>query len=317
MSREVMYAVVALSLALVVLLMFLRTREHLQMNDKVKLVTSGGKYDKEQAKRIMSMAPADMQQAFIDYAKKNPQNPFGRQPPEVTTPEEQAAYGISTITDYAVAKIYEPAKTPITPDDIDRFLSGFVAELDPIAQQTYIQQHQNGNLRKLLISYFIQEQPAATTPATTPTPATVATPAVEGSEERLVLTDSSDFGQAVEIFKHNYIQYRTTGKTFYKEAYENAQRWIEKYLAGLNENIEKSSDDITDFVNKYASSGSDIGNLGASLREIRRDGPALQNKYETVKRIQAEESKVDYTDYYVKGAIAAALLGVGVVVSLL
>lgn len=136
-------------------------------------------------------------------------------------------------------------------------------------------------------------------------------------EDRLILTESSDFGQAVEIFKYNYIQYRTTGKTYYKDAYESAQKWIEDYLARLNGDIEKSGSDIKEFVDKYANSGTDIGNLGASLKEIRREGPALQDKYETIKRIQTEESKTDYTDYYVKGGIAAALLGVGVVMSLL
>jgi hypothetical protein len=136
-------------------------------------------------------------------------------------------------------------------------------------------------------------------------------------EERLVLTETSDFGQAVEIFKYNYIQYRTTGKTHYRDAYENAQKWIEDYLSRVNTNIEKSGTEIKDFMTKYASSGSEIGDLGASLKEIRRDGPALQNKYETIKRIQAEESKPDYTAYYVKGGIAAALLGVGAVVSFL
>lgn len=302
-----MYAVAAVSLVLILLLALFRTREHLEMNDKIKRAHRRGEYDKVEGMRRYAMAPEEMKQAFLSYAAKNPQNPFGSQPPNLDTPDDVAAFGISRLVDMFVEMMYEPATTPITVETIDAAIAAIVSHYPDMSENVRIQSLQNGNARKLLISYFIGDEPKAAEAPKAP----------EAPEERLVLTETSDFGQAVEIFKYNYIQYRTTGKTHYRDAYENAQKWIEDYLSRVNTNIEKSGTEIKDFMTKYASSGSEIGDLGASLKEIRRDGPALQNKYETIKRIQAEESKPDYTAYYVKGGIAAALLGVGAVVSFL
>ncbi len=123
-----------------------------------------------------------------------------------------------------------------------------------------------------------------------------------------------DFGQAVEIYKQNYIQYKTTGRAEYKSAYEVAESWIQRYLQSMSSRINAGKQTITAFVNERAGDGTELGQLGDKMKEIKREGPASQDAYITIKRIN-EDVPEDNTDLYVKGAIAAALVGVAIVAS--
>ena len=125
----------------------------------------------------------------------------------------------------------------------------------------------------------------------------------------------TNFGQAVEIFRQNYVLYKTSGRAEYKTAYENAESWIQQYLSSMQNTITDGKQQITSFVDRNVNSGTELGQLSQKMKMIKTEGPAAQDKYATIKRIQSEEV-VDYTDLYVKGGIAAALVGIAVVVSL-
>jgi len=123
----------------------------------------------------------------------------------------------------------------------------------------------------------------------------------------------TDFGQAVELYRTNYIEYRATGKNEYKIAYENAERWIQLYLNSIGQRITTGANYINQFVTNYQSSNPELVTLQRRFREIRRDGRSLQDKYTTVKRVSDQEQTPepeDWSEYYVKGVIAVGLLGV-------
>jgi len=123
----------------------------------------------------------------------------------------------------------------------------------------------------------------------------------------------TDFGQAVELYRTNYIEYRATGKNEYKIAYENAERWIQLYLNSIGQRITTGANYINRFVTNYQSSNPELVTLQRRFREIRRDGRSLQDKYTTVKRVSDQEQTPepeDWSEYYVKGVIAVGLLGV-------
>lgn len=124
----------------------------------------------------------------------------------------------------------------------------------------------------------------------------------------------TDFGQAVEIFRRNYVLYKTTGRVEYKTAYESAESWIQQYLSSMQNTISEGKQQIAGFVNRNINSGTELGQLSQKMKTIKKEGPAAQDKYITIKRIQSEEV-IDYTDLYVKGGIAAALVGIAVVMS--
>jgi hypothetical protein len=126
----------------------------------------------------------------------------------------------------------------------------------------------------------------------------------------------ASFSQAVELYKTNYIQYRTTGRSEYKIAYESAERWIESYLNKMNDSIDTNAAAITKFVNEYSNANPELGDLQKRLSTIRKEGPALENTYTTIKRVNREQPEIDNTDLYAKAGIAAGLLGVVIVMSL-
>lgn len=131
---------------------------------------------------------------------------------------------------------------------------------------------------------------------------------------REVMSTPGDFGQAIEIYKQNYVEYKTTGRAEYKTAYETAESWIKQYLEGMQSRIQQSATTITNFVDKNVDAHTELGHLNAKLQTIKREGPASQDKYITLKRINAEVPQ-DNTDLYVKAGIIAGLVGVVAVIS--
>jgi hypothetical protein len=125
----------------------------------------------------------------------------------------------------------------------------------------------------------------------------------------------ASFSQAVELYKTNYVQYRTTGRAEYKLAYETAQRWIESYLRSIDASIATNAAAISKFVDEYSTASPELGDLQKRLSTIRKEGPALENTYQTIKRVNSEQPEIDNTDLYAKAGIAAGLLGVVIVMS--
>lgn len=125
----------------------------------------------------------------------------------------------------------------------------------------------------------------------------------------------ADFGQAVDIYRQNYVQYKTTGRAEYKTAYEVAETWIQQYLQSMRSRIDNSKQTITTFVNQQAGAGTELGKLGDKMKSIKKEGPASQDAYITIKRIN-EDVPQDNTNLYVKGAIAAALIGIAGIASI-
>lgn len=126
----------------------------------------------------------------------------------------------------------------------------------------------------------------------------------------------STFAQAINAYQTNYVQYRTTGRTEYKVAYENAQKWIETYLRQMNGTITADAQKISKFVDEYTNTNPELNQLQKRFATIRKEGPAAQDAYATIKRVNDEQPILDNTDLYVKAGIAAGLLGIVIVMSL-
>jgi len=119
----------------------------------------------------------------------------------------------------------------------------------------------------------------------------------------------TDFVQALDLYKTNYVQYRATGNAAYKVAYENADRWITQYLESLNQEISNDTTRINTFLQEYSNANPELAELQAKFQTIRTEGPALQDKYTTVRRVQSEVPSVDMTTHYVKVGLIVALVG--------
>lgn len=124
---------------------------------------------------------------------------------------------------------------------------------------------------------------------------------------------SADFAQAVEVYRNNYIQYKTTGRVEFKTAYENAESWIQQYLKSMESQISNGRQSITSFVNQNAGADTELGVLGDKMKTIKREGPESQDAYITIKRIQ-DDIPEDNTDLYVKIGMVIAFIGVAAIV---
>ena len=119
-----------------------------------------------------------------------------------------------------------------------------------------------------------------------------------------------DFTQALELYRVNYLQYKTTGRSEYKTAYENAERWIQTYLQGVSDQITSGRSFVGAFLQNYSTANPDLESLKRRFTEIRKVGPDVQDEYSTVKKInEAADIAPDTTPYYIKGGVLVGLIG--------
>lgn len=125
----------------------------------------------------------------------------------------------------------------------------------------------------------------------------------------------TNFTQAMELYRTNYIDYRATGKAEYKIAYENAEKWIQQYLNTMRTGIANDAAGIQKFVQDYQDANPELVELQRKFQVIRETGPKLQDQYSTVRRLNTERPEVDYTSYYIRGGLIVAVLGLVFVLS--
>lgn len=119
-----------------------------------------------------------------------------------------------------------------------------------------------------------------------------------------------DFAHALELYRTNYLQYRTTGKSEYKIAYENAESWIQTYLENVSSQITSGRTFVNTFLQNYSTTNPDMDKLKRRFTEIRKMGPEAEDEYSTIKKINdAADVPPDTTAYYVKGGILVGLIG--------
>jgi hypothetical protein len=141
-------------------------------------------------------------------------------------------------------------------------------------------------------------------------------PAPEPQRMEPAFSHPSSFDAAVQAYQKNYTEYKLTGNAAFKIAYENAQTWIQTYLNRLREQAEKNNQVVSTFVQQYEKTNPELVGLQNEMKSIRKEGPRLEDKYETEKRIY-QETPPDMSSVYIKGVIAAALLGIGAAVVVL
>jgi len=119
-----------------------------------------------------------------------------------------------------------------------------------------------------------------------------------------------DFAHALELYRANYLQYRTTGRSEYKIAYENAERWIQTYLDNVSNQIASGRSFVNTFLQNYSTASPDMDKLKRRFTAIRKEGPAAEDEYLTIKKInEAHDMPEDTSQYYVKGGILLSLIG--------
>jgi hypothetical protein len=122
---------------------------------------------------------------------------------------------------------------------------------------------------------------------------------------------------AMNAYRTNYVQYKLTGDSSYKIAYENAQKWIERYIQSQQAMLDSNKSYIDKFVVEYSNTNPELSKLQRDMKRIQTQGPELQDKYQTNHRIMGHSKEVDTTPYYIKGGVIAGVVGILAVLSLM
>lgn len=123
-----------------------------------------------------------------------------------------------------------------------------------------------------------------------------------------------EYQQALELYRKNYLDYKVTGQSTYKVAYENAQRWIELYLKNLQSQVDSDQAFVSQFLQEYSRTNPELDTMRTNMKEIQEKGPQLQDQYETLVRSKENEEQVDTTSLYLKAVAIAGLLGIAAAV---
>lgn len=127
-----------------------------------------------------------------------------------------------------------------------------------------------------------------------------------------------DFAHALELYRSNYVQYRVTGRSEYKIAYENAEKWLNSYIDSISTQITDGKTFVDSFLREYATANPDLEILRNRFKEIRTKGSEVQDEYQTIRAINESQPKeVDMSPTYTKIGVAVALVGATLVLTIL
>jgi hypothetical protein len=276
-----MYTRELLLAAGLLLLVFLGRREHLAFTDTIKDIRN--RQDNAEFTRIFEMAPPSLQQSATAANTVAP------------LPGGAKAWVAGLVRAFQ-QRVYVSATAPITETVIDNFVRSYRTELQatplqPGEPDVYVQALSNGDAKRLLMTYFgITAAGALPTISTLPTSST-----------------SADINTVLGQMRDTLLEYKMTGKSEYKTAYDGTKAWLDQYIASLTTQLTKESDAITTDVDSYRSANTDMLQTQADFQKVKTQGPVLENQYLTIKKQMDNVPGPDTTNLYIKGGIAAGL----------
>lgn len=261
----------------ILLLVFLGRREHLEFTDTIKNVRIASQVPQEEKDRIFALAPTSLQQRAAALT---------------TEPKEFVVKLIA----YFQTVVYVRATEPITEAVIDNYIAQARAGIEAIPPETreprdtfLLEAYSNGDAKRLLMAYLGLSSGSTPPPLSTPPSSSVSIPRV------------------LEQMRDNLLEYKMTGRTEYKSAYDGAKAWLDQYIASLNTRLTREADAITADVTTYQTANADMTKTQTDFTRLRTEGPQVEDAYLTVKKQMDNGSAPDTTNLYVKVGIAAGL----------
>jgi flagellar biosynthesis chaperone FliJ len=118
------------------------------------------------------------------------------------------------------------------------------------------------------------------------------------------------FNYVISRYQQNLTDLKVTGNTALGYAVDMDKKWLDSYVATLEQKSQQQQAIIQKFMKDYQNTNPELVEMQGKMKEIRAKGPMLQDAYETEKQAE-EQEPMDFTPYYVK---AGLIVGVGAVV---
>lgn len=115
----------------------------------------------------------------------------------------------------------------------------------------------------------------------------------------------SEFQQWLDRYKDSYTKYRTTGDASQRTIYEKSKAYLDDYLAAREQEAAQNTEMLKKYVEEVA--GEDPTTQSKRITDAVANGP---KQYDELLTSELSEVPTDYHALWVKGGIAAAVLGV-------
>jgi hypothetical protein len=127
---------------------------------------------------------------------------------------------------------------------------------------------------------------------------------------------NQQFDTVLTRYQQNLTEYKATANSALKPAVDEDRKWLDSYVASLEQASQQQQSFIQKFVNDYQRTNPELAEMQSKLKEIREKGPVLQDAYETEQQAKKEEEvPEDYTSYYVKAGLIVGVAAVAWVAS--
>lgn len=124
-----------------------------------------------------------------------------------------------------------------------------------------------------------------------------------------------EFEKMLKKYKTSMLEYKVSGDTAARESALVFKKWLDDYIITLNQAASNDSAYITQFVKEYSETNPELSKMQQQLKNVREQGPKLQDTLET-EQLAEKEVPVDMTSYYVKFGLLGTVLAIGAVAAL-
>jgi hypothetical protein len=275
----------------VLVLVALGQREHLTIS--APMVDIRGTQNAAETDRIYGLAPESLKSLAMNSPAPNP-NPAGG--------DKAKNLIVAIIRDFQ-GTVYVPATAPITETVVDsyiaRILQVFASRPDTPTDSFYKTVFSNGDAKRLVMAYLGLTADASIPPVNPPPTSS---------------TSAISIPNILASMRDNLLEYKMTGDTRYKSAYDGTKAWMDRYVATLNTQLTREADAITNDVATYRTANQEMTQTQNEFQRIKAEGPKAENTYLTIKRQMDQIPAAPASnDTYIKVGIAAGLaLGAGV-----
>jgi hypothetical protein len=114
------------------------------------------------------------------------------------------------------------------------------------------------------------------------------------------------FLQLLNNFRQNYTEYKVTGNTVFKASYEATKAAMDTHLDALKAKADQDGEYIKTTVTQYQQTNPELTRLSSQMKTIQREGPKLQDQYETQEK-RNEPAPADSMTVYIKGGLIVGL----------
>ncbi len=129
-----------------------------------------------------------------------------------------------------------------------------------------------------------------------------------------IMASNQDFETVLNRYRANLVEYKLTGNSAFKALLETDRAWLDSYIQIMRNQTQEQQNYIQNFVTQYQNTNPELVEMQERIQNVRKEGPMLDDTYQTELEAQAQEP-LDFSPYYVKAGLIAGVFGLLVAMS--